>query len=52
MDVGSGMDDVTGFLEAGFPGIDDDGAARHDVIAERAPGGNWRANGVDVRTLL
>ena len=40
MDVGSGLDDVTGFIEAGFSGIDDDGEARNGVIVELAPGGN------------
>ena len=31
MDAGSWLDDVTGFLEAGLPGIEDDGAARYDI---------------------
>tara|TARA_B100000676_G_scaffold297720_1_gene339731 strand:+ start:300 stop:563 length:264 start_codon:yes stop_codon:yes gene_type:complete len=52
MDVGSGLDDVTGFLEAGVPPIDDGGAARHDIIVELAPGCDCRADGVDLRSLL
>ena len=52
MVVSSGVDEVTGDLEAGVPGIDDDGSARHDVIVELAPSRNWRADGVDVRCLL
>ena len=52
MDAGSWLGYVTGFLEAGLPGMDDDGAARHDIIVELAPAGDCRADGVDVRSLL
>ena len=38
-------------FQAGFPGIRNDGTARHDIVVAQALGGKGRTDDIDVYTL-